>query len=99
MASVTMVLFRNGRGDDSEALTAILGDIVRSRADRNRLIEVDVQAHPVVAARYNVSTTPTILLMKDGEIVDRVVGTPTRILLHTLLDTREPHAATATQVA
>jgi thioredoxin-like negative regulator of GroEL len=98
MASLTMVLFRDGRGDGSDALAAILGDIARTRADRHAVRQVDIHEHPGLAARYSVRTTPTILLLKDGEIVDRVVGTPTRILLHSLLDARSAHTDT-TQVA
>ena len=97
--ALTMVLFRDGRNDGSDALAAILGDIVRSRADRHSVREVDIHEHPGVAARYGVRATPTILLMKDGEIVDRVVGAPTRILLHSLLDARAPHGSMTSQVA
>jgi thioredoxin-like negative regulator of GroEL len=93
MAGLSMVLFRDGDGDDSHALTTILGDIVRSRADGYSVTEVDVHDQPGLAARYNVRITPTILLMQHGDVVDRVVGTPTTILLHSLLDTRSTGAA------
>jgi hypothetical protein len=33
--------------------------------------------------------------MKNGDVVDRVVGTPTRILLDNLLDARTKHARPA----
>jgi thioredoxin-like negative regulator of GroEL len=88
MASVTMVLFRDGRGAANDALSSILGQIVRSRAGRYAVAEVDVQDRPSLAAHYNVRATPTILLMKNGTVVDRIVGTPTRILLHNLLEER-----------
>jgi thioredoxin-like negative regulator of GroEL len=99
MPGLTMILFRDGRADGGEALAAILGEIAHSGADRHSVKEVDVQDYPAIAARYNVRTTPTILLMKEGQIVDRVVGTPTRILLHNLLDTRGAHTGATTQVA
>jgi thioredoxin 1 len=88
MSSMTMVLFRSGLDDGADALAAILDDIVRGHAGRYAAGEIDVQDRPWVAAHYNVRTTPTILLMKNGEVVDRVVGTPTRILLHDLMDSR-----------
>jgi thioredoxin-like negative regulator of GroEL len=97
MARLTMVLFRDGRRDGGDAVAAILHDIVRSRRDRYSLTEIDVQVRPGLAAHYNVRTTPTILLMKNGDIVDRVVGTPTRILLHNLLDARTVHATAASE--
>jgi thioredoxin-like negative regulator of GroEL len=95
MASLTMMLFRDGPGDGGDDLAAILGDIVQRDADRYALAEVDVQDRPALAERYDVRVTPTILLLKDGDIVDRVVGTPTRILLHNLIDTRTTPGANA----
>ena len=88
MASLTMVLFRDGHGDEADAVAAIVRDIARSDGNRYSMAEIDVRDRPGLAAHLNVRTTPTILLIKDGDIVDRVVGTPTRILLHNLLDTR-----------
>jgi thioredoxin-like negative regulator of GroEL len=95
MTPLTMVLFRDGRRDGGDAVAAILRDIVRGRADRYTVKEIDVQDRPGLAVHYNVSTTPTILLMKNGDVVDRVVGTPTRILLDTLLGARTGHARPA----
>jgi thioredoxin-like negative regulator of GroEL len=95
MAHLTMVLFRDGRRDGGDAVAAILRDIVRGRADRYSVKEIDVQDRPGLAAHYNVRTTPTVLLMKDGDVVDRVVGTPTRILLDSLLGARTEHASPA----
>ena len=88
MARLTMVLFHEGPGDASDTLAAILNDVVHDGADGHSIREVDVHDHPALAARYNVRTTPTILLMKEGQVVDRVIGTPTTILLQNLLDTR-----------
>ena len=95
MAHLTMVLFRDGRRDGGDAVATILRDIVRGRADRYSVKEIDVQDRPGLAAHYNVRTTPTILLMKNGDVVDRVVGTPTRILLDNLLGARTKHASPA----
>jgi hypothetical protein len=94
MAHLSMVLFRDGR-DGGDAVATILRDIVCGRADRYSVKEIDVQDQPGLAAHYNVRTTPTVLLMKNGDVVDRVVGTPTRILLDNLLDARTKHARPA----
>jgi thioredoxin-like negative regulator of GroEL len=95
MADLTMVLFRDGRHDGGDAVAAILRDIVRGRADRYSVKEIDIQDRPELAVHYNVRTTPTILLMKNGDVVDRVVGTPTRILLDSLLGARTEHVSPA----
>jgi thioredoxin-like negative regulator of GroEL len=88
MASLSLVLFRDGRAPSTDAV-AILRDIVRSGAGHYSLTEIDVKDRPALAAQYNVRTTPTVLLMQNGDIVDRIIGTPTTSLVHDLLDTRD----------
>ena len=93
MAHLSMVLFRDGR-DGGDAVATILRGIVVAR--RSILGEGDRRSGSTGARpHYNVRTTPTILLMKNGDVVDRVVGTPTRILLDNLLDARTKHARPA----
>jgi hypothetical protein len=46
LAHLTMVLFRDGRRDGGDAVAAILRDIVRGRADRYSVKEIDVQDRP-----------------------------------------------------
>lgn len=36
--------------------------------------KINVDEHPAIAQQYKVQGIPTMLLAKDGEIVDRVVG-------------------------
>lgn len=37
---------------------------------------VDVQAHPLLAYRYDVTHIPTLLRFENGEVVDRQEGIP-----------------------
>ncbi len=41
---------------------------------RAKLAKVDVDRNPQVAARYDIRSIPTLLLFKDGQVVDRVIG-------------------------
>lgn len=36
--------------------------------------EVDLDKSPDLAARYGVQSIPTVLLFKDGMVVDRLIG-------------------------
>ena len=38
------------------------------------IAKLDVDANPGVAQRYQISSIPTMLLFKDGQLVDRIVG-------------------------
>ena len=86
------------RADDCNAcdgVASILAQLVHAFAGRLPLTEIDVHARPELADRYNIRVTPTILLIKDGAVVDRVVGAATGSLLQSLLDTRAPRRAAA----
>lgn len=37
-------------------------------------IKVDVDEHPETAAKYSVSAMPTFLFLKQGEVIDRLMG-------------------------
>ena len=87
MGNVRFVLFRDDRRASGDAVAVVRGSI-RNRPGCYSLTEINVQDHPALAEQYNVRTTPTILLMKNGDIVDRIVGTPTASLVQNLLDTR-----------
>ena len=91
MVNVSLLLFRDDRSASGDAV-AIVRNSIRSRAGHYSLTEINVQDHQGLAAQYNVQTTPTILLVKNGDIVDRIVGTPTTSLVHSLLDTRTASA-------
>jgi thioredoxin 1 len=44
-------------------------------------MKVNIDEQPRLAARYGIRSIPTILFVKDGVVVDRVVGAvPRRVL-------------------
>ena len=52
----------------------ILEAIARSRAGRLRLGKVNVDENPQTPARFQITSIPTMLLFKDGKLVDGIVG-------------------------
>ena len=48
--------------------------------------KVDVDTNPTIAAKYGVRNIPTILVMKNGEVVDKVVGAVAKEALAEKLD-------------
>lgn len=42
--------------------------------DRALVAKVDIESAQPIAIEHNISSIPTILIFKDGEVVDRVVG-------------------------
>lgn len=48
--------------------------VARELAGRIKLVKVDVDAAPRVAERFSVQAVPTLLLMKDGQVIAHRAG-------------------------
>lgn len=57
-----------------KAIAPVLNEIAAERAGHALVAKVDVDAHPELAARYGVRSIPTLLIFRDGEVVDALVG-------------------------
>lgn len=47
-------------------------------AERVLVAKLDVDANPVTASRFGVQSIPTLLILKDGREVDRLIGLQSR---------------------
>ncbi len=52
----------------------IIEQLASEYAGRVRVAKLDVDANQQTAARYNIRSIPSILIFKDGELVETVVG-------------------------
>jgi thioredoxin len=79
----------------------ILEELSRELAGRLKVVKVNVDENQGLALRFDARSIPTMLVMRDGTVVDRIVGAmpkpdlTARILPH-LRPPRE-HAAATTQ--
>ena len=48
--------------------------------------KVDIDQNQDLAEKYGINATPTLLLFKDGEIIERFQGVPPRVKLESALD-------------
>ncbi len=55
---------------------------------RVTLMKVNVDEHPGLAARYDIRSIPTILFVKEGRVVDRVVGAVPKAVLQAIVTAR-----------
>jgi thioredoxin 1 len=76
-----------------KALAGPLDEIARERAGRAVIAKVDVDAHPELAARYQIRSIPTLLIFRDGEVVDTLVGLYPKSEIHARLDAVIPSTA------
>jgi thioredoxin 2 len=52
----------------------ILEDLAREYAGRLKVVKVDVDQNPALAQRFQAFSIPTLVVIRDGRVVDRIVG-------------------------
>ena len=50
-------------------------DKMKTEFDSVNFISVDVDDDPEIAKEYSISSLPTVILIKDGQVFDKIVGT------------------------
>ncbi len=67
-------------------LAPLLDELAEEREGELRVAKLDVNHNPRVAAQFQVSSIPTLLLFKNGEVTDRAIGSLPRVELEQFLD-------------
>lgn len=61
----------------------ILDEVAKASGTKALVAKVNVDDEPSLAAQFGVQSIPTLIILKDGKIVHRMVGVQP---VHTLLD-------------
>jgi thioredoxin 1 len=70
------------------AIAPVLEEVAETSEGRVTLMKVNVDENPGLAARYGIRSIPTILFVKEGTVVDRVVGAAPKAVLQDLVNAR-----------
>ena len=57
-----------------KSIAPILEDLANEMAEQVQICKVDVDNNTDIAGRFNIRAIPTMLLFKDGTVVDQIVG-------------------------
>ena len=57
-----------------KAIAPILEDLANEQGDAVKICKVNVETNNDIASKYHIRAIPTILIFKDGAVVDTVVG-------------------------
>ena len=71
-------------------MAPVVEAVARDYAGRVRVLQMDADASPATAARLGVRSLPTVLVFRDGEHVDRVIGAVPGATLRARLDALAP---------
>lgn len=70
------------------AIAPVLEDLAEASEGRVTLMKVNVDENPGLADRYGIRSIPTILFVKEGRVMERVVGAVPRAVLQDVLNAR-----------
>ncbi len=61
-----------------QMMTPIVHELAEEYTGKAKIAKVDVDSNSELTVKYGVRNIPTILIFKDGEIVEKIVGTTTK---------------------
>jgi len=68
------------------ALAPIVDEVAQSYTGRVKIGKMDVDKNTATAQRYGVRGIPTLLVFKDGQVKDQIVGYVSREVIEKALD-------------
>ena len=72
------------------ALAPIVEEVAREYAGRVKVGKLNVDENPKTAAQYAIRSIPTLLLIKDNQVVEQIVGVQPKETLKKLLEKNLP---------
>ena len=85
-SGVTLVDFWAEWCAPCRAIGPVIDELADSYAGRATIGKVDVDQHPGIAGRYGIQAIPSILIFRDGQVVNQVTGVQPRAALETALE-------------
>jgi thioredoxin-like negative regulator of GroEL len=69
-----LVFFCSQRSGPARRMESLLAHLARKERSRVRIRRVDVDANPELAERFEITTIPTIVLVRGKQALGRIVG-------------------------
>ena len=67
------------------ALAPVIEELAEEFAGKVSIVKMNVDENPVTPGQFNIRAIPTIILFKDGQVVDQVTGAVSKANLKDLL--------------
>jgi len=66
-------------------IAPIIEDLASEKKDKLKVVKLDVDHNPQTATKYGIRSIPTLLVFKNGQIVDKFLGAVPKSLLESKL--------------
>jgi thioredoxin 1 len=67
-------------------MAPVVDELAGDYAEKAVIAKLDVDANPVTAQKFGIRSIPTMLVFKDGKMVDKLIGASPKNTLKTKLD-------------
>jgi len=90
-----LVFFTSERSGPARRMESLLAHLARKERTRVRVMRVEVDAQPELAAKFRVTDVPTLVLVKRKKVVDRLDGRASAPKIESMLARHLPAPAAA----
>jgi thioredoxin 1 len=85
-----LVFFGASHSGPARRMESLMAHLARKERSRLRVTSIDINEQPELAKRFRVETVPTIALVKEKRVVERIEGRASAPKIERML---EPHLA------
>jgi thioredoxin 1 len=85
-AKPNLIFFSAGWNGQSRMIRPVLEDAVEKFKSRMTFYELDTDDNPATMMKYYVTSVPTLIIFKNGQIIDRVIGLANRDKLNKIIE-------------
>ena len=90
-----LVFFTSERSGPARRMESLLAHLARKERTRLRVMRVDVDEQPELAQKFKVTGVPTLVLVKQKKVVERLDGRASAPKIEAMIERHLPAPATA----
>jgi thioredoxin-like negative regulator of GroEL len=82
----TLVFFTQATSGPARRMESLLAHVARKERDRLEVLRIDAEEHPDLVERFSVQKLPTLVLVRDKKVIDRIDGRASMTQIEALLE-------------